>query len=79
MIDRSDQSVNLCEMKFSNGIYEVSKADVKNFENKKEVFKTHTKTKKHLFLCMVTTFGLAENANKLNHVDHDIAMDDLFN
>ena len=44
LIERSDQSINICEIKFSNDQYEVTKQDVENIENKKSVFRYHTKT-----------------------------------
>lgn len=78
LIDRNDQVINLCEMKFSTSAYEVTKKDVENFETKKQVFQYHTKTKKHLFITLVTTSGAIENSNKLNHVDQVVTMDDLF-
>ena len=45
--------------------------------NKRGAFKTETATKKSVFLTMVTTFGLQENAHSGN-VQNDIKMDELF-
>lgn len=78
IIDRSDHSINICEMKFSNKDFELTKREVSNIENRKKVFQYHTKTKKHLFTTLITTFGLLENSHKINHVDQSIALDDLF-
>lgn len=78
IIDRSDHSINICEIKFSKEDYELTKKDVSNIDNKKRVFQYHTKTKKHLFTSLITTFGLVENSNKLNHVDQSIRLDELF-
>ncbi|MEZ4847123.1 MAG: ATPase [Bacteroidia bacterium] len=78
IIDRSDQSINICEIKFSSSDYEVSKKDIDNIENKKRVFRHHTQTKKHLFTSLITTFGVVENKQKLNHIDQVVLMDDLF-
>jgi uncharacterized protein len=78
LIDRSDQVVNICEMKFSVSEYEVTKQDVQNFASKKAVFRYHSKTNKHLFLTLVTTFGAIQNSNRLNHVDQVVTQDDLF-
>ncbi|MEM6967319.1 MAG: ATP-binding protein, partial [Bacteroidota bacterium] len=78
IVDRSDQSINLCEIKHSTSKYGVTKKDVQNFQNKKEVFRYHTKTKKHLFLTLVATHGAVENTNRLNHVDQIVTLDDLF-
>ena len=78
LIDRNDQSINLCEVKFSTSAYEVTKQDTENFTNKKSVFRYHTKTNKHLFLTLITTFGAVNNSNKINHVDQVLTQDDLF-
>jgi hypothetical protein len=78
LIDRSDQSINLCEVKFSTSAYEVTKQDAEDFANKKAVFRYHTKTNKHLFLTLITTFSAINNSHKINHVDHVLTQDDLF-
>jgi uncharacterized protein len=78
LIDRSDQSINVCEIKFSNDMYEVTKKDVDNIANKKTVFKHHTKTNKHLFTTLITTFGVVNNNNRLNYIDQVVTQDDLF-
>ncbi len=78
IIDRNDQTINICEIKFSVAAYQVSKKDVDNISNKKQVFRYHTKTKKHLFTTFITTMGVIENAHKINHVDQVVTMDDLF-
>ena len=78
IIDRGDQSINICEIKFSSSDYEISKKDIDNIENKKRVFRYHTKTKKHLFTSLITTFGVVENKHRLNHIDQVVLLDHLF-
>ena len=78
LVDRSDQSINVCEIKFSGDIYEVTKQDVDNIANKKTVFRYHTKTNKHLFTTLITTFGVVNNSNSINYIDQVVTHDDLF-
>ncbi|MEM6317890.1 MAG: ATP-binding protein [Bacteroidota bacterium] len=78
IIDRGDHSINICEIKFSHEDYSFTQKDVENMENKKRVFRHHTKTKKHLFTTLITTYGVVENANRLNHIDQVVVLDDLF-
>ena len=78
LIDRSDQSINVCEVKFSSNIYEVTKKDVENIANKKAVFQYHTKTNKHLFTTLITTFDVVNNSDRTNYIDQVITQDDLF-
>jgi uncharacterized protein len=78
IIDRNDNSINICEIKFSEEDYVLTKKDVDNINLKKQVFRYHSKTKKHLFTTLITTFGVVENANKVNHIDQVVTMNELF-
>ena len=78
IIDRNDHSINICEIKYSSSDYTVSKRDVTNIATKKRVFQYHTKTKKHLFTTLITTYGVTKNANRLNYIDQVVLLDDLF-
>ncbi|MFZ1750881.1 MAG: ATP-binding protein, partial [Saprospiraceae bacterium] len=57
-IDRSDNVINVIEIKFSSDEYTITKDDDKKLRNKMTEFKEATKTKKALWLVMLTTFGL---------------------
>jgi uncharacterized protein len=78
LIDRNDQTINLCEIKYSITDFTLTKKDVDNIENKKRVFRHHTGTKKHLFVTLITTMGVVNNAHRLNHIDQVVTLDDLF-
>ncbi len=78
IIDRNDNSMNICEIKFSESDYVLTKKDVENIEFKKQVFRYHTDTKKHLFTTLITTFGVIENENKVNYIDQVVTLDGLF-
>ncbi len=77
IIDRKDQTINLCEMKFSIDKYTITKKYEENLRNKIGAFREATKTRKAIFLTMITTHGLTEN--KYQHVPQNkLAMEDLF-
>ena len=78
LIDRSDQSINICEIKFSTEDYVITKKDVNNLQTKKQVFRYHTKTKKHLFTTIITTMGVVDNSHKMDAVDQVVVLNDLF-
>ena len=78
LIDRNDHSIHICEVKFSNSPFIVDKKTANNLRQKKAVFKQHSKTKKHLFITFITTFGLVENTWAKELVDQTLTMDDLF-
>ncbi|MDP3557885.1 MAG: ATP-binding protein [Bacteroidota bacterium] len=77
VIDRRDGVINLCEMKFSISPFIIDKKYDAELRNKIGAFKTETRTKKSLFLTMLTTFGLQVNTYSGN-VQNDLKMDVLF-
>lgn len=78
LIDRQDMCINVCEIKFSTGKYEVSKAYANELTNKLAVFSESTKTRKTLFLTMITTYGAKSPANHTGLIDAAVTMDDLY-
>lgn len=61
LIDRKDQVINLCEMKFSIHPFTITKKYADNLRNKIGTFKTATNTRKTVFLTLITTHGIAPN------------------
>ncbi len=77
VIDRRDGVINLCEMKFSVNPFTIDKKYDAELRNKTEAFRRETRTKKALFLTMITTFGLKETLYSGN-ILNDLKMDVLF-
>ncbi len=77
VIDRSDNSVNLCEMKFHQQQYSVSQADEDDWNNKVETFRTSTGTDKDLILTLISTKGIVRNEHSYC-VQRELLLDDLF-
>ena len=77
VIDRVDNSINLCEIKFSSDPYIIKKDYAKKLDQKKEIFETITKTKKQIFLTMITTRGVKPNLYSEDLVDSEITLEDL--
>ena len=78
IIDRSDRVINICEIKFSVKAYSITKSYGDNLRNKLSVFRTETGTNKTLFLTMITTFGLKQNAHSQQLVNDSLDMNALF-
>lgn len=78
LIDRSDHTINLCEMKYSESEFLITKAYAEELKRKKEVFKRETKTKKTVFITMITTFGVQQNIHFIGNVDNQLTIDALF-
>lgn len=78
LIDRRDQVINLCEAKFSLSSFAIDKPYAERLRNKIHLFKTASKTKKAVFLTMITTYGLEKNAYAAALVQNEVTMEDLF-
>lgn len=78
VIDRADNCINLCEIKFSNDIYVMTKQDKEILERKQSVFQRETKTRKTLFTTLITPYGAEENNHYLGTVQKQLTMQDLF-
>jgi uncharacterized protein len=78
VLDRNDHTINLFEMKFYNKAFTVSKEYAENLQNKKDVFEETTKTKKQLFVTLISTFGITHNEHSLGLIDQVVTMDGLF-
>ena len=78
VIDRRDQVINLCEMKFSIHQFSIDKKYADELKNKISVFRAQTGSRKAIFLTMITTFGLHKNDHALSLVQNDLTMDVLF-
>jgi len=78
VIDRSDQSINLCEIKFSQTPFIITKQYASELLNKEQIFQMETNTKKALFTTLITPFGVVKNEYKTGYVHSEILLDDLF-
>lgn len=78
VIDRDDQCMNLCEIKFCSEEYSLTKKYVEELSRKKALFQEKTKTKKGLFITLITPFGTKENAHFHSIIDHQLTLEALF-
>jgi AAA+ ATPase superfamily predicted ATPase len=78
LIDRSDKCINLCEIKFYEAEFVIDKKYAEILRRKKAAFREKSKTRKTLFLTMITAYGVAKNSLYLECVDHQLTMDALF-
>ena len=76
VIDRRDDTINLCEIKFSMAKYEITVDYAEWLEERREIFRKKTKTGKSLYLTMITNKGLKPNEYS-GSVQNDIVVDDL--
>jgi len=78
LIDRKDGTVNLCEVKFTQNEYIISKGYNAELRRKRSVFKHVTKTKKSVVTTFITTYPAIRNKYYLEEIHTEVTMEDLF-
>jgi len=77
IIDREDNVINICEIKWRDGEYIMSKKDALNLQNKVSSFRRKTKTTKSIFTTLITTNGSKKNVHYLEMVTQELVLEDL--
>ena len=77
LIDRSDRTINICEMKFWNRAYTMTAKDEDDIERKVSTFIETTKTDKNVIVTMITTKGIERNEHS-ECIQRELTLDDLF-
>lgn len=78
IIDRSDDCIHLCEIKFCNDEFVIDRDYAEKLEKKKRIFQQVTNTRKAVFLTMITPYGVKKNEHYIGLVDQQLTMDHLF-
>ena len=78
LIDRKDNTINLCEMKFCESIYELKADEEMKLRNRISALRSSLKKKtKSIQLTMITSFGVAKGKHS-GIVQSQVTLDDLF-
>ena len=77
VIDRKDDVINICEIKYVEGEFRIDAPYEKQLQNKITAFRQETKTAKAVHLTMITVGGLSHNAHS-GIVINEITGDELF-
>ncbi len=78
LFDRDDDSITLCEIKFSNKVYDITKDYYQKLKQKADVFKNVTGTDKQIFIAMISANGVKQNKYAKELLDGVVTLDDLF-
>ncbi len=77
LIDRRDNVINICEIKFSKKEFEIDKSYDENLRYKIDTFVKATKCKKSITLTLISTYGVKQNKYS-GIVRSQVTMEDLF-
>lgn len=78
LIDRKDGVINLCEVKFTENEFILSKNYTGDLRRKRSVFEHVTATRKSVVTTLITTYPALKNQYYLEEIHSEITMDDLF-
>lgn len=77
LLDRADNIVNICEIKYSNAKYTITKDYDEKLREKMEAYRQELLPRKAIHLLMLTTFGV--KPNKYSGIaQNEVTLDDLF-
>lgn len=77
LLDRNDRVITLCEMKFADEVYALTKKDMESIKHKRAALRFATGTRRAVHLTVVTTEGLARNSYR-NEIQKELTLDALF-
>ena len=78
LFDRRDNAITLCEIKYSNKPYVLVKDYVEDLQRKIDIFKKRTRTKKQMFLALITVDKIKNNFYAEDMIDGNVDLEDLF-
>jgi hypothetical protein len=78
LIDRPDDAITVCEIKYTSAPFRIDKPYAKSLLNKVEVFKARTGTEKQIFIAMISAAGLQESMYSEELISARVSADDLF-
>jgi AAA+ ATPase superfamily predicted ATPase len=77
LIERNDNVINLCEMKYASEEFVIDKKQDENLRNKRGIFRNESRTRKAIRITMITTYGVKHN-EYWGNIQSEVTMDDLF-
>ena len=77
LIERADKMINLCEIKYSETEYNLTKEEYLKIGRRVDAFKQATQTRYGIVPTMVTTFGLTQGMYS-DAIQANVVLDDLF-
>ncbi len=80
VIDRQDNHINLCEIKFYDSVFTINKSYRDRLEKKSEIFReaiAGKRPRKSVTTTLITSYGVKENAYSVDY-NTKVTMEELF-
>ncbi len=78
LLDRSDDAITLCEIKYTNKPFVIDKQYAENLQRKNDVFIEKTGTKKQIFISIISANGVKPNQYSRELISSVVTLKDLF-
>jgi uncharacterized protein len=78
LFDRDDDAITICEIKYSDKPYVITKDYAKKLEHRVEIFKKITHSTKQIFTVMISANGVKKNKYSEELISGVVTLEDLF-
>jgi AAA+ ATPase superfamily predicted ATPase len=78
LFDREDNAITLCEIKYGEELFTIDKKYAEVLNQRVNIFKEKTRTKKQIFLAMITATGLKQTMYSEDMIQGTVTLNDLF-
>ncbi len=78
LFDRDDNSITICEIKYNDNQFVVTKEYAEKLKQKIEVFRRVTRTNKQIFVAMITSNGIRPNQYSTELINKVVTLNELF-
>ncbi len=78
LFDRKDDAITLCEIKYSEEPFILTKEQVENLQRRVQIFKEKTGTQKQIFIAMICAGGLKNNYYAEDLISGIVSLEDFF-
>ncbi len=78
LFDRDDDTITICEIKYSDKPFVITKEYAKKLQQKLDTFRKVTRTNKQLFIVLISANGIKRNKYSDELISGVVTLDDLF-
>jgi hypothetical protein len=78
VFDREDVCTTLCEIKYSDKPYVITKEYKEQLRKKESIYKEKTRSRKQIFWVLIAANGATENQHLRDIINKVITLEDLF-
>lgn len=78
LFDRNDDAITICEIKYTEKPFTLTKDYMAALKRKLVVFKEQTRSRKQLFLAIISANGVKNNLHTEDNISGVVTLDDLF-